>query len=159
MFEPGRDGPTAVFDEPETALLRRLISQYLSVLDAGPSSPDPVMARLYPSASLDDEAVASTFRDLTVDDLDASKRSNAESALGCLGESGPWEGPVSPEQVDAWLALLTDLRLIIGVRESVTEETMEKKLDPRDPAHTSLVLLHYLGALQEDLIQAIQEPA
>lgn len=118
-----------------------------------------MLRRLFPAASLDDEEVASTFRDLTENDLTAAKRSNAEIALASLGESGGWKGPVTPEQQDAWLALLTDLRLTLGVREGVTEETMEMQLDPSNPEHHGLLLMHYLGALQEDLVRAIQGPA
>lgn len=157
MFFAKRKKPAAAFEEREADLLRSLISDYLELLDSSSSNPDPVIARLYPTASLEDEAVASSFRDLTLDELDAAKRSNAKVALDSLGESGGWEGPVSPEQQEAWLALLTDLRLVIGVREGVTEETMEMKLDPFDPSHRSLLLLHYLGALQDDLVHAIQD--
>lgn len=156
MFEPGEAGPAAAFVEAEADALRRLISDYLTLLASETAGTDPAVARLLPAASLEDEAVASSFRDLTESDLGAEKRSNAQTALASLGTSGGWEGPVTPDQQDAWLPLLTDLRLIIGVREGVTEEIMDKPVDPSVPAHANLLLLHYLGALQQDLIEAIQ---
>lgn len=159
MFEPGDTGPAAAFVEAEADALRRLISDYLTLLSSETPGTDPAVARLLPTASLEDEAVASSFRDLTESDLIAEKRSNAQIALASLGISGGWEGPVTPDQQDAWLPLLTDLRLIIGVREGVTEEIMDKPVDPSDPAHANLLLLHGLGTLQQDLIEAIQVAA
>lgn len=148
--------PKAAFEEEEVEVLRKLISDYLVLLESKPDRPDPVLARLYPSASLEDEAVASSFRDLTVDDLEALKIRNARIALSCVRAAGSWEGEVTEEQQQAWVALLTDLRLVIGVSQGVTEEIMEMQLDFSEPSHRELFLLHYLGGLQESLIQAIQ---
>ena len=158
MFEEGTSGPTALFDEQEADALRLIVSDYLTFLGTPRDPADPVAARLYPSASLDDERVAAEYKELVNDDLAALKHANARTALQGLGDSGDWKTELSPEEQDAWLALLTDLRLIIGVRHEVTEETMDMQLDPSDPAHHDLLLMHYIGGLQESLVQAIPQP-
>lgn len=135
--------------EQESDLLRRLISEYLELLDSPPDPNDNARTRLFPAASLDDPEVADQFRELSVLDLDAHKRRTAETAAETLGSSKD----LSEEELEAWLVLLTDLRLIIGERQGVTEETMEKIPDPEDPAEWPLALLHYLGALQENLVE------
>ena len=40
----------------DTELLQQVVREYLDLLDADPEPGDPVIARLYPSASLDDPA-------------------------------------------------------------------------------------------------------
>ena len=143
----------AVSDE-EAELLRTTIREYVELLDAPATLVDPVMARLFPTASLDDPALEIAFRDLSASDLDAHKRATAQSALASL--DGDRKAPLTAEQQDAWLVLLTDLRLAIGVRLGVTEETFETYPNPNDPAQWPMAVLHYLGALQESLVQALQ---
>ena len=115
------------------------------------------MARLYPSASLDDAVVNKQYRDLVHSDLENHKRATARTALASLGEGG-WHGPVDEEQQQAWLVVLADLRLVLGVRLGVTEETMGLEPDPADPEQRPLALIHYLGWLQQSLIDATDPP-
>jgi hypothetical protein len=82
------------------------------------------------------------------------KKKNASIALQSLSESGRWHGVLSDEEREAWLVLLTDLRLVIGERQGVTDEVMERMPDPNDPDEWPLAVLHYLGALQESLVRA-----
>jgi hypothetical protein len=139
----------------ETDLLRRLISEYVELLDAAPDPDDPGRARLFPAASMDDEEVTRQFRQLTESDLDKLKKKNAVIVRESLGDIGQWRAILTEEQKEAWLTLLTDLRLVIGSRQGVTEEDMERLLDPNDPEQWPMAVLHYLGALQESLVRAV----
>jgi alkanesulfonate monooxygenase SsuD/methylene tetrahydromethanopterin reductase-like flavin-dependent oxidoreductase (luciferase family) len=143
------------FSAEETDLLRRLLSEYMELLESTPDPEDAGRARLFPAASLDDEDVARQFKELAESDLDKLKKNNVTIARDSLGDIGAWRGTLTEEQKEAWLVLLTDLRLVIGSREGVTEEVMERSLDPNDPAQWPLAVLHYLGALQESLVRAI----
>lgn len=154
MFRRRRGLIRLVVGDEETELLRTAIREYVELLDAPPRPEDPVMARLFPSASLDDPALEVAFRDLSASDLDAHKRATAGCALASL--DGDRKAPLNEEQQEAWLVLLTDLRLAIGVRLGVTEETLESYPNPNDPAQWPLAVLGYLGALQESLVQALQ---
>lgn len=152
MFRKRKRMPHLTLDEDEARLLRQVITEYEQLLDADRALDDPVMARLFPSASLDDAEVERTFRDMVQTDLEAHKRATIASARQVLGADGPVEQTITPELSSAWLALLTDLRLAIGVRLAVDEESMTAYPDPRDPEQWPLAVMHYLGALQESLV-------
>ena len=154
MFNERRGRVSFRLNDGETALIRKLVQEYQALLDE-PTPGDPVLERLFPSANEQDPEVASTFRDLTFEDLDAQKRRNAEIVGATVAVDGPAQGVLTDEQSDAWVTLLTDLRLSLGTRIGVTEEMLEQSFDPEDPEQWSLALLHYLGALQESLVAAL----
>lgn len=113
---------------------------------------DPALARLLPDAYDDDEADAALeFRRYTEADLRAGKRQAAQVVLGTLPEGG---GPVllDRDQADAWLACLNDLRLVLGTRLEVTEETDPELMPPEDPRVQGLRVYFWLGWLQESLL-------
>ena len=151
----GRGEVTVSLSNEETDLLRRLIMEYIELLDSAPDPTDAGRNRLFPAASHDDEEVARQFKNLVESDLDKLKRNNAQIARRSLGDLGGWRGTLTEEEKEAWLVLLTDLRLVIGARQDVTEEVMERLLDPNDPDQWPLAVLHYLGALQESLVRAV----
>jgi hypothetical protein len=142
----------ALSDE-EGELLTGIIREYQELLDAEREPDDPVMARLFPSASLDDPILEADYRDLASDDLNQHKRQTARRVLAYL-EDGD-RRPLTDEELEAWLVLLTDLRLAMGVRLGVTEETFDTFPNPNDPAQWPMAVLHYLGSLQESLVAAI----
>lgn len=164
MFRTRRGKITVSLTDREAGLLRGLIGEYLEVLDTqkastssgaiDPSDKERVMQRLFPEASLDDERVRAEYSQLARDSLEHDKRTNAQTALRSLGPAGPWKGTLSSEERDSWLVILTDLRLVIGTRLDVTEETMSIEPDPNDPQQWPIALLHYLGWLQETLVEA-----
>jgi len=139
----------------DTELLQQVVREYLDLLDADREPGDPVIARLYPSASLDDPAVEAAYRELATSDLDQHKRETARRVLEYL-EAGE-RRPLTGEEQEAWLVLLTDLRLAIGVGLGVTEETFQTVPNPHDPAQWRLAVLDYLGVLQDSLV-AVLEP-
>ncbi len=153
MFKRRRGEVRAEIGKDEAGLLLKLMLEYEQVLDSAADPGDPVIARLYPSASLEDQQVAREFDELVRSDLDSSKRHALSVARSSLGPTG-WAGRVEEDQLNAWLTLLTDLRLSIGVRLDVTEEMMDTVPDPSDPKQWPLAVLHWLGALQDSLLQA-----
>jgi hypothetical protein len=157
MFRRRRGRVWLALGEEEAGLLRRLIGDYLELLDAESEPDDPVLSRLFPSASLDDPELQRQFRELLGSDLEQHKRSSARRALDSLGSSGASRGALeSEEDSEAWLVTLTDLRLALGVRLGVTEEMWATLPDPRDPEQLPLAILHYLGGLQESLVRALR---
>lgn len=156
MFRRRRGQVWATLSDSEIQILRDLITQYLQLLDSDPDPADPVRARLFPSASMDDPTVDRDYRDLAGSDLDAHKRATAQAVLGSLDAlTSDIRGEISAEQQDAWLVVLTDLRLALGVRLAVTEDMPEAPLDLDDPTQWALAVYHFLGALQESLVQAL----
>lgn len=155
MFRRKRGAILADLSDQETGLLRRLITEYVELLDTRDDS--AVMSRLYPDPSPTDEAVRNSFRELTQESLEEHKRTTAGTALESLGESGPLRRALSDDERDAWMVLFTDLRLVIGTRLGVDEEMMERRPDPNDPDQWPLALIHYLAYLQETLVEAAAE--
>lgn len=62
-----------------------------------------------------------------------------------------------PEEIDSWLSVLTDLRLAIGTRLGVSEESMLEEIEPTHPDAPAYAVLHWLGWLQETFLDAVQE--
>ena len=117
---------------------------------------DPALARLLPDAYGDDEAAATEFRRYTERDLRAGKRANASTVLASLAPLADGGGRLvlDRDEADAWLSCLNDLRLVLGTRLEVTEDT---ELDPRrdDPRAQALQVYGWLGWLQESLLGCI----
>ena len=117
---------------------------------------DPALARLLPDAYGDDDEAAAEFRRYTETDLRAGKRATATIVLACLAPTLERGGKVAldREQADAWLTCLNDLRLVLGTRLEVTEET-ELDVPDDDPRAQPLLIYGWLGWLQESLLASM----
>jgi len=131
-------------------------------LPSGPAvrPEDPALARLLPDAYGDDAAAATEFRRYTEADLRAGKRVSARTVVSTLSPLAGRGGRLvlDREEADAWLGTLNDLRLVLGTRLDVTEET---ELDPRadDPRSHALQVYGWLGWLQESLLSCLEPRA
>jgi len=137
-------------DSHEAGILRDLVEQ-MRVLLKESESDDPVHSRLFPSAYEDDEDSAS-FRDMTGGDLTSMKLEALDAVDGATRRGDQGVTTLSPEEGEAWVRALTDMRLAIGTRLAVTEETMSAEPDPDDPSAAPLQILHWLGWLQESIL-------
>jgi hypothetical protein len=135
----------------EAELVRRLLTELQTLLDAEIPREDPVVARIFPDA-YDEEEDRRSYRELVEDDLRKHKLNALRVVRDTLGDA-----LLASEQVEAWLTTLTDLRLAIGTRLEVDEETMSKELDPNDPDTPALAVLHWLGFLQEKIVEAASD--
>ncbi|GAA3752612.1 hypothetical protein HDA32_004524 [Spinactinospora alkalitolerans] len=174
-FRPApRGGVTIDLDLDEAAVLRSMAGLILQLVE--PPEPkdglaelvgiggsdtkpeDPVLARLFPDAYSDDTESAGDFRRYTEDELRRHKRDNAQAMLVALPEAG---GSVTLDLADAhaWLKALNDVRLALGTRLEIEEETYdaylrgEGQVDDADAA--ALHIYDWLGGLQETLLQAL----
>jgi hypothetical protein len=59
---------------------------------------------------------------------------------------------LTPEQADAWLAALNDVRLALGTALDVSED-MPDELPPDDPRAAHLGVYHWLTFVQDALVQ------
>ncbi len=76
------------------------------------------------------------------------------STLGRASQSGEWwQIALTPAEVQAWLGVLNDTRLVLGTRLAVTEE--ERVLDPADPEAGAYAMYQWLTWLQGDLVEAL----
>lgn len=150
---PG-EGLRATLDRDESTLLRDLIDEMKTLLEADLPRADAVTARLFPDAHEDPEE-AEAYRNLVGDDLRAAKLEALRTVSARLGERGALETSIPEDEVTPWLTLIADLRLAIGTRLDVTEEKMAGDLDPNDPDTPAMAVLHWLGWVQESMLTAM----
>ena len=111
---------------------------------------DPARARLFPRAYLDptEEAEEAEWQALVHPDLlrqrlDALELDHASARRGAeLDRATGGRSTLTPDEVQAWLGVLNDTRLVLGTRLGVTEE--EPELDPADPEAGPYALYHWL---------------
>jgi hypothetical protein len=143
MFERESGGAVLVRLSPEErALLVGLAEELRSQLDTG--TDDPSLRRLFPPA-YDDDADERAYRELAGDEL-LNGRRGALELLAATARSDR----LSPEEADAWLRALNDLRLVLGTRLDVQEDTLVDA--PQSP---ELAVYGYLSWVQEQLVVAL----
>jgi hypothetical protein len=142
----------------EVAVLRGLPGQLRAVLTE--AADDPVNRRLFPPAYLEPEDAErdAEFRRLMHDELVQGKLANLEVVTGTLARGSStlrrWTVDLTAEEAAAWLGVLNDLRLALGVRLDVTED-FDGQVDDADPRAPGMHLLSYLGWLEEHLLEAL----
>lgn len=149
-------GVTIEFDEQEADLLRRLFDEMLGLLESNAGPDDPVIDRLFPEAYEGrDPDAENDFKRYAGSELERMKLDGLRDAAEILGPDGAGTVMLNAEMATAWLALLTDMRLAIGTRLKVDEEKMSAPLDPRDPESPALGVLHWLGWVQEEILDRL----
>jgi hypothetical protein len=140
-------------EEHEAELFRSLLIEMQTFLEVGHEK-DPVTERLFPKA-YEGNGDEEKYRDMTGDDLHNAKRETVRQARDMLGDLGAVNVTLRSDHIDAWLMLLTDLRLAIGTRLEVTEDTMAAEIDPDSPDAAALSVLHWLGWIQESILERL----
>jgi hypothetical protein len=155
----GNDRVRVRLAQDEVAILRGLPDQLRSVLAEG--GDEPVNQRLFPPAYLDvaDIEHDAEFHRLMHDDLVTEKLANLDLVTDTLARGSTsvrrWTVELTDEEATAWLGVLNDLRLALGVRLDITED-FDGDVDDTDPRAPALRLLSYLGWLEEQLLDALQ---
>ena len=148
---PAGDGLLVTLDADEAAVLRGLLDELRAAIEDAENVDRSVIDRLFPKAYAD-EADAAAFEELVGDELRSQKLSAIETMRSRLGDHGPVAAEVDSQEKESWLPVLTDLRLAIGTKLDVDEDKMERALDPSDPEAPALSVLHWLGWMQESLL-------
>ena len=168
-----RSGPTILLDleEIEVELLASLIGQILELLHDpeedehtdplaklvglnGPTviSSDPVLARLFPDAYPDDETNSADFRRFTQPDLQRQKIANAHIVREDL-KAFPGEHELDQANINAWLLTINDLRLALGTRIGLDNET---EVQLTDESLTPVFGIYdWLSGVQSSLVEVL----
>jgi hypothetical protein len=155
----GNDRVRVRLAHDELAVLRGLPDQLRTVLGEGED--EPVNQRLFPPAYLDvaDIEQDTEYHRLMHDDLVKEKLANLDLVTGTLARGSSsvrrWTVELSDEEATAWLGVLNDLRLALGVRLDITED-FDGDIDDSDPNAPAFRLLSYLGWLEEQLLDALR---
>ncbi len=162
----------ASLEAQEAAVLRDLVGEVRQMLAArtddnpadelaeltgirtGPSTrpDDRVLARLLPDFTTEDADLAAGLRSLHEPALIEAKEQAAAVVLETLPESGG-RIELTPEQADAWLAALNDVRLALGTALEVSED-MPEQLPSDDPRAAHLGVYHWVTFVQDSLVQS-----
>jgi MoxR-like ATPase len=110
---------------------------------------DPALRRLFPPAS-DDAELEREYRELTRGQLTAGREQALELLEATVDNAG-----LSPEEADAWLRALNDVRLVLGTELDVTEDLDWEAVGPEHPRLTELSLYAYVSWIQEQLVEAL----
>ncbi len=111
---------------------------------------DPAMARLFPDAYIDDFEAAADFRRYTEHEMRNSKAMKARISQSLLHD---WSGKraMTDEQAMAWLLSLNDMRLALGTRLDITEDSNDRD-EENAPGYELYDWLTYLqGTLVDSL--------
>ena len=131
----------------ESALLRELLDELEGLLD---DPEDPALRRLFPPAHADRES-EDQYRSLVGDQLLSGRTKALATVRDTLGRDR-----LDPDEADAWLRAINDLRLVLGTRLDVSEEIDWEGVDLQDPRGRDLAIYGYLSWLQEQLVEALQ---
>jgi hypothetical protein len=145
----------ARLEAAESGVLGLLLDQLEQLLTAEPDDVDgdPVMARLLPAGHRSDPELAADYRELTESALRTGKTDDLAAVRASLPADGG-EVRLDPDQAGAWLRTTNDLRLALGERIGITEET-EPPEDPAGDEGQQLAVYYWLTALQGSLVDAV----
>ena len=177
FFRHGDNAYLANFSEAEREVLTNLVEQIIELLaervdhhnddplaamvgitmhDTPPD--DEVLLRLLPNAYAD-QVDASEFRRYTESTLRQKKQAHAMAMRMHLMSAVDGIVEVDHDGANAWLGAMNDVRLALGVRLKVEENSHEdlELLAPDDPMRGVYAVYSWLGWLQESLISALMD--
>lgn len=137
----------------ERALLRRLPEQLRDLLTMGDPTKDEALRRLFPAPTADDEAMNAEYERLTRGDLLEERLAALETMERTLGADR-----LTEDEIVAWLSAINDLRLVLGVRLDVTEDTTVEdyaSLPDDDPTVRMYTVYSYLTFLEDQVVGAL----
>jgi hypothetical protein len=141
----------------ELALLANLPDELRAVFEA--PAGDEGARRLFPPAYLDptEEDAEREWEAMVHPDLLRQRLDALALVTGSLSRSTAnkeWrEIALTPDDVQAWLGVVNDTRLVLGTRLGVTEE--ERPLHPDDPDARAFAVYYWLSHLQGELIELL----
>ena len=141
--------------DAEASIVGLLLDQLEQLLtaDADDVGDDPVLGRLFPDGHRSDPELAADYRELT----ESSLRSAKADDLAMVRASLPAEGGevrLDADQAGAWLRTSNDLRLALGTRLDISEDT-EPPEDLGSEEGQQLAVYYWLTGLQGSLVDAL----
>jgi hypothetical protein len=177
FFRHGDNAYLANFSEAEREVLINLVEQIIELLaervdhdnddplaamvgitmhDTPPE--DEVLLRLLPNAYAD-QVDASEFRRYTESTLRQKKQAHAMAMRMHVKSAVDGIVELDHDGANAWLGAMNDVRLALGVRLKVEENSHDdlELLAPDDPMRGVYAVYSWMGWLQESLISALMD--
>ena len=143
----------ARLDAAESGVLGLLLDQLEQLLETEDVRDDPVVTRLLPDGHRGDAAIAADYREMTESALRTGKTDDLATVRATLPDGGG-ELRLDADQAGAWLRTSNDLRLALGTRLDITEDT-EPPEDPSGEEGSQLAVYYWLTAMQGSLVDAL----
>lgn len=139
----------------ERAVLTSLLPQLLAVVN-GEEGVEHLRDRLFPAAYTD-PGHEDEFRRLVGDELVDQRRVALDDVVTTLdagrARGRSWVVDLDEDQLQSWLAVLHDLRLVLAQVVGIRTES-DWNTDPETAEPAEIVLWH-VGALQEELLDLL----
>jgi hypothetical protein len=154
-FRARGGGIVARLEPAEATILGLLLDQLEQLLaaDAEDVAGDAVLARLLPEGHRGDPAIAADYRELTETSLRGGKADDLATVRATLPADGG-EVRLDRDQAGAWLRGTNDLRLALGTRLDIREDT-EPPEEIAGEEDQQLAVYYWLTALQGSLVDAL----
>ena len=152
-FRTRGDEVVARIDAAEAGILGLLLDQLEQLLDADEVADDPVLQRLFPDGHRGDAEIAADYRGMTEESLRSGKADDLATVRATLPPAGG-EVRLDRDQAGAWLRTTNDVRLALGVRLDITEDT-EPPDDPAEDEGQQLAVYYWLTAVQGSLVDSL----
>jgi len=134
--------------EPERIVLRKLAGELEELLPGD----DPSLERVFPPAYPDDPEANEEYTRLMRDDLVEQRVEAVRTFQRTLDARR-----ISEEQLVAWMSSINDVRLVLGTKLEVTEETYFRDIDQDAPHAYHHAIYHYLGWLEEQIVEVLTQ--
>jgi hypothetical protein len=131
----------------ERTMLREILPQLKAALE-GDASADPGFKRLFPVAYAQDPEHEREYRAMVGDELLTKRLAQVDLVLATIDRER-----LTEDELFAWMGAVNDLRLVLGTRLDVSEET-DLAVDRSHPEAAAYGLYGYLGWLLELLVDA-----
>jgi hypothetical protein len=144
------DAVSVSLSDGERAALRELVAGYRELLRGESQASDPAIARLFPPAYPEDPLRNFDFDRGAHDGL-------MDQRLAAIDEVEQHTDAevLSPERSRSWLGVLNDLRLIMGARLNITEDTDETTFRGDPAAAEAFGMYRWLTYLVGILLEAL----
>jgi hypothetical protein len=136
--------------DEERAALRDLCQQLRQLLVKESPSSDPGVARLFPPAYPDDLLQNLDYERTAGNDLLAQRLAAIDTVADSIDAKR-----LTEEQLLAWLSAANDLRLVLGTRLGITEETTDTDFAEDEAAEQTYRLYNYLTWLVDAFVAAL----
>lgn len=129
----------------ERQLLEQLVPQMRELIEEG----DSLTWRLFPNPYPDHEKAAAEYQELIGDELRQKHLASLDTISQTLSEKR-----LTEDQLVSWMQAVNDLRLVIGTRLEVTEDS---DLDDfiGDTERSLFITYLYLGEMLFEIVRAI----
>jgi hypothetical protein len=150
-FARTRAGDYKLRLEPgERALLEHLPDQLEELLTASTTSVDDAAARLFPPAYVGDAERDAEYQRLMRTELVRRRVEALETVRSTLDAAR-----LTASELDAWLRVLNDVRLVLGTVLDVSEDEDPMDIDPAAPDAGQRIAYMMLSGLVSDAVDAL----